>query len=315
MRLLLLATVLAGLPLAACSSESAAGGAGGGGGAGAGRPAVAEVVEDLQGRSYTVKVSPTHDKATPAPLVVMLHGFTDDPNAPESMDAYFGMSAETMARGMILALPLGTYDAALARYEWNGTDTCCGFTTPKANDIGYIHAMITAIEAEYAVDTKRVFVVGHSNGGFMANRLACDTAGRFAGIVSLAGMPFKNPTKCNPSAAIAMLHVHGDADDTVLFDGGPPYGIESLPDAPGAEEAFAMWQGKNRCTGAVDTSGAPLDLVTDLAGAETHPSVASGCEANGATELWVIEGGPHSPAFNDSWSATILDFLMAHPKP
>ena len=54
--------------------------------------------------------------------------------------------------------------------------------------------------------------------------------------------------------------------------------------------------------------------MTNLDGAETKKSVYKGCEANGDTELWTIEGGPHSPAFNATWAPTVIDFLMAHPK-
>jgi hypothetical protein len=33
----------------------------------------------------------------------------------------------------------------------------------------------------------------------------------------------------------------------------------------------------------------------------------------GAT--WTIRKGPLTPAFSDAWATTVLDFLMAHPKP
>jgi polyhydroxybutyrate depolymerase len=222
---------------------------------------------------------------------------------------------EADERGIFVAQPLGSWDPSFGRHVWNATDSCCGWNVPDANDIGYIHAMITEIEGKYSIDPKRVFVFGHSNGGFMAHRLACDTAGRFAGIVSLAGAPWKDPAKCKPSAPIAMLQVHGDADTTVPYGGGPPYGIAGLHPAPGALELTAMWAAKNRCKPDPDTSGAPIDVVADLPGAETHKRVYQGCEGNGATELWTIENGVHSPDFDASWAGAILDFLMAHPKP
>jgi polyhydroxybutyrate depolymerase len=303
-----------GLALAACSSGG--GGAGGGGGQAPARPADPAVKKDLQGRSYDVKMPMGLDPAKEAPLLVMIHGFSTSKTANEDMDMYMRVSPEANKRGVVVALPLGTFDSVISRYEWNATDACCGFDTPDANDIGYIMAMIDDIDQhKQKIDKKRIFVLGHSNGGFMANRLACDQADVFAGIVSLAGATYKDQKKCAASAPIAMLQVHGDADMTVPFGGGHPEGVAQLPLAPGAEETVLDWATKNRCGTTPDTSAAPIDLAADLPGAETSKKVYKGCEGNGATELWIIHGGPHSPDFGPAWAPSVLDFLMAHPKP
>ena len=44
----------------------------------------------------------------------------------------------------------------------------------------------------YTIDEKRIWAFGHSNGGFMVNRMACDMADKIAGIVSMAGETYKN---------------------------------------------------------------------------------------------------------------------------
>ena len=287
----------------------------GGGTGGEGRPADPEITKDLQGRTYELKVPADLDMSKAAPLLVMLHGFTTEKTAPQDMDAYMRMSPEANKRGIIVALPLGTHDTTLDKYEWNATDSCCGFDTPNANDIGYLAAMIDEVSAKYKIDPKRVFIVGHSNGGFMAHRLACDEADKFAAIVSLAGGTFKNQTKCAASAPISVLQVHGDADQTISYTGGPPLGVAQLPPAPGAVETMADWAVKNHCGKTPTTTAPAVDLVTDLAGAETTKSIYEGCEAGVATELWTIHGGPHSPAFSDAWAPAVLDFLLAHPKP
>ena len=285
------------------------------GGVGAGRPEDPAIVKDLQGRTYDLAVPADLDASKPAPLLVMLHGYSPSKTAPQDMDASMHMSPAANKRGILVAFPRGTYDAMLNRYEWNATDACCGFNTPDANDIGYVTAMIDEITSKYKIDEKRIFVVGHSNGGFMAHRLACDQADKLAAIVSLAGATFKNPNKCAASAPISVLQVHGDADATIAYAGGPPLGVPQLPNAPGAVETVADWAVKNRCGTTPATDAPAIDLVTDLAGAETTKSVFSGCEAGVATELWTIHGGPHAPALSDAWAPTVLDFLLAHPKP
>ena len=45
------------------------------------------------------------------------------------------------------------------------------------------------MKAHYNVDPGRVCLIGHSNGGFMSHRFACDRADLVAAIVSLAGVP------------------------------------------------------------------------------------------------------------------------------
>ncbi len=310
----LIATAFAASYASGCSSANDSPTAGTNG-QGAGRPDDAKVTEDMTSRDYMLH-EPSQKPAAPAPLLVMLHGFTDSKTPREDMEAEMHVLPEADARGIYVAQPLGSWDAMLGHYYWNATDSCCGWDEDyMTNDIGFIHAMITDIEKKVSIDPKRIFVFGHSNGGFMSHRLACDTAGRFAGIVSLAGAPWKNADKCEPSSPIAMLQVHGDADTTVLYGGGSPYNIVGLPAAPGAIDLTKMWAAKNRCGSTPDTSAPAIDVVADLSGAETVKEIYQGCEGNGATELWTIQKGIHSPDFNTQWSKDILDFLMAHPKP
>ena len=92
------------------------------------------------------------------------------------------------------------------------------------------------------MDPKRIYLVGHSNGAFMSHRMACDDAGQIAAIVSLAGATFQDATKCKPSEPVSILDIHGDADDTVLYDGGTvndPY--------PSEMETLAHWQVYDKC--------------------------------------------------------------------
>lgn len=325
----LASALLAGLVLVACSSSSSSNttgttGSGGstssttggtGGSAGAAPLVEPEVKEDLQGRAYDLMVPPDLDMSKPAPLLLALHGFVGiaDKTPWLGIDSYMHLHEETYKRGIILALPHGTIDKDVGSWSWNGTDACCGWDT-MADDMGYLMAVISDIEAKYKVDKKRIFFLGHSNGGFMSHRVACDRSSRIAGIVSLAGETFKNAKNCVAANPIAMLQVQGTADKTVSYDGGPPLGIAGIPSAPSAPDTAKIWAAKNHCEATPDTGEAAVDLVTNLDGAETKRSVYKGCEANGDTELWTIEGGPHSPAFNATWAPTVIDFLMAHPK-
>ncbi|MFT3764904.1 MAG: prolyl oligopeptidase family serine peptidase [Minicystis sp.] len=300
------------------TASSSTTGTGGAGGQSDARPPDVPVTVDLQGRTYDLKVPSGYDPTKPAPLLLELHGFSDANLTQHPWDDEENanrLAPEADMRGVFLALPHGTVDKQFNHYFWNGTDSCCDFNSTGVNDVGYLMAVIEDIKAKYNIDDKRIFAFGHSNGGFMVNRLACDQASKIAGIVSLAGGTYKDQTKCAASAPVAFLQVHGDADGTVPYAGGHPEDVAVLPVAPGAIETAQDWAKKNRCSPKADTSGMPFDIVADLDGSETIPLRFQGCEGNGATELWTMHLGPHSPDFNASWAPRVLDFLLAHPKP
>jgi polyhydroxybutyrate depolymerase len=279
------------------------------------------VTPNLDGRAYTLITPPNIDKATPAPLLIMIHGYTDGSktSAPwTDMDTYMRISPETMSRGWLLALGHGNLDPTLNHYYWNGTDACCDLEGSNPDDVGYVLGVIADIEKTYAVDPKRIFILGHSNDGFMTNRLACDFADKFAAVISLAGETYLNQTKCEASAPIAYLQVQGDADMTVPYAGGHPEGISALPNAPGAVETTQDWAKKNGCStadGGADMTEPQIQLMTSSTGPETTKIAYDKCQANGWAELWTIHGGPHSPPFVPQWAQYVCDWLSAHPRP
>ena len=267
-------------------------------------------------RPYGLKVPDGYDGGHPIPLVVLLHGYTSN-GAQQA--AYFGLAAEADRAGFLLATPNGTRDLLGNRF-WNATDACCDFFHTGIDDVAYLDAVIGEIEQKYPVDRARVFLVGHSNGAFMAHRYACDRAGTVAAIVTLAGMTWKDQVRCpagspggsgaSPGAAVSVLHVHGRNDSTINYDGGAtPEGTY-----PGALETVADWAAKDGCTGALAATGRRFDLDRTVPGDETAESAVAGCPGGTGVTLWTIEGGGHTPAFNDSWAGAIWSYLTAHPK-
>ncbi len=290
---------------AACGSDDTPAPDGGGGGPDGGAPdgGGADANQLIVDRPYGLLVPGSYDGSQAVPLVLVLHGYTANGNLQA---AYFGLNTLAESEGYILAYPDGTVDQAGNPF-WNATDACCDFYGTGVDDVAYLTAVLDDVQASYNIDAKRVFAVGHSNGGFMSYRLACDITSRLAAIVSLAGATWMDPGMCQPSEPIAILQVHGDADATV------PYGGNA--GLPGAAATVAQWATKNGCTGPLEPSGKRLDLVSDLAGDETRVERHSGCPTNSAAELWTIEGGGHVPALSSAWSSTIYGFLIAHPKP
>jgi polyhydroxybutyrate depolymerase len=279
----------------------------------------------LQGRTYDLVAPPGIDKTKAAPLLIMLH---DDADAGASaadsgsivypwsaMDAYMAMSAETSAKGVLLALAHGTVDPTSSQYFWNATDACCDVAGQKPDDVGYVMGIVEDVGKTYAVDPKQIYLLGHGSGGFMANRVACDQADKIAAIASLGGGTWADATKCAASAPIATLEVHGDADMTVLYSGGLVASAPGLASAPGALTSTQQWAGKNLCNPHADTSEAQITLMMSSQGPDTTKLVYDKCQGNGWDELWTIHLGPHAPPFNASWASLVLGFLTAHPRP
>jgi polyhydroxybutyrate depolymerase len=260
----------------------------------------------VRARPYAL-VRPTGASAGPRPLVVLLHGLGSD---GASHDQYLGFSPVTRARGVVLALPDGTRDSEGRRY-WNATDACCDAHGAGPDDVAYLDALIDDARARADVDPARVFLVGHSNGGFMAYRYACDRPGRVAAIVSLAGASWKDDAKCAGGKGVSVLQVHGDEDAVIPYRGGKSF-LTGAPH-PGAEESAAAWAKRDGCTGPAATAGPAADFVPQIVGAETT-QVRWVCPAGLGVELWTVHHGPHVPPFAPSWAEAVVTWLLAHPR-
>jgi polyhydroxybutyrate depolymerase len=263
----------------------------------------------IAARPYRVHAPGNYTTLGPLPLVVLLHGYGANATGQE---AYFALGPQVSERRFLLALPDGTRDASGKQF-WNATDACCNFLNAPVDDVAYLRALIADMKARYNVDSNRVYVIGHSNGGFMALRMACEMSDEIAAVMSLAGAGFADAMRCAPSRSVHVLQVHGDADAVVQFAGasglvagGPPY--------PGAERTVGDWAARNGCSMTRMSSGADLDLDIGLVGPETTREAHAGCRAGGSAELWRIRGGSHIPTFTAAWAPSVIDWLYAHAR-
>lgn len=261
----------------------------------------------LRERPYR-EVAPVSVKEQ-APLVLLLHGYSGN---GDSLDNVFHFQDLARENGVFLAVPDGSQDSHGARF-WNATDACCNFYGSTVDDVAYLSAIIADMKSKHPIDPKRVYVIGFSNGGFMAHRLACELSPEIAAIVTLGAMGFKDDARCRPKEPVAVLQVNGDADRIIVIDGGVPGG--GLPNAatyPSAEESIVGWATRNKCGAKVEPP--PIDLARDLEGKETSVERWTGCAPGGAAELWTMHGAAHVPRLSAAWSSLVWQFLSAHPK-
>lgn len=220
------------------------------------------------------------------PVVVLLHGFG---GTGEGHAQWFDMVAAADEAGALLIVPDGT-PLRDGRRFWDATPVCCAFGHEPVDDVGYLTDLIDEVVRDRGGDAERVVVVGHSNGGYMAHRLACDAADRLHAIVSLAGSTFNDASRCQPTAAVNVLNLHGDADTVVGYGDGD--------DAPGAEETTARWVALNGCADAT-VEGGPVDLDAEVDGAETTTREWDVCRDGTRVALWTLHGTDHNPGFHD----------------
>ena len=258
-------------------------------------------------RPVMLGVPTTYRCERAAPLVVALHGYTGNGGG---VVQYFGIKAEAEKRGYLYLAPNGTTDGAGNNF-WNATTACCDFAKTNVDDTAYLSTLISDVAEEWNVDPKRVYFMGHSNGGFMSYRMACEHSDTIAAIASLAGAMRADADTCTPAQPVSVIQVHGTSDTTISYQGGQ---IGANP-YPSAEQSVRGWQTLNGCATDATSSAGVYDLDEVIPGLDTDTVTYSGCRNATEVALWTIPNGPHSPQLSAGFASAVFDFFDAHPKP
>lgn len=253
-------------------------------------------------RNYLLHLPVGYDGKTALPVVFVLHGATQSADSAEKMS---GMSAKGDLEHFIAVYPSGTGQVP----TWNAGN-CCGYAVEdQVDDTGFLGALLDKLEHDYAVDRKRIYFTGISNGAMMSYRVACEMADKVAAIAPVEGAL---NVDCHPSAPVSVLIFHGTADRLVPFNGGSTtFQIGAKRSDNSVAYAVDFWVKRDAC------SAAPEHQETS----EVHTDKYSGCQAGSAVALYAIQGGHHMwPGLaisGNGVAATDLmwSFFAAHPKP
>jgi polyhydroxybutyrate depolymerase len=165
-------------------------------------------------RSYLIHLPTDFDKTKRYPLVLAFHG--GGGNGEQFMKASRWNDKSDEA-GFIVVYPNGT--GRFARMlTWN-VETCCGYAQKKnVDDVTFINALLDDLIKQYPIDAKRVYATGMSNGAMISYRLACELSHRITAIAPVSGTLMTDiPQNAHK---VPVLHIHGTADQNVLFAGG-----------------------------------------------------------------------------------------------
>lgn len=258
----------------------------------------------------------------PRPLLLVLHGFGMD---VDSIEALLHVPETQRLLNAHAIIPDGRRDANEKRY-WEATDACCDFgnkNPPGRTDETYLLGLLDEAEYKAEIDRERVYLVGFSNGSFMAQRLACSHADRFAGVASFSGAGYLDISQCQPSRPIPMIHLHGTKDPVIQYEGGVQKAAY-----PSAVQTTKTWADRAGCRTPellpaatkltqfdYDLSGSPVPTLAELAGRvlpgnEVDITRYLDCEVPLAIELWTLNGLGHAPIYLKDTLTRVINALQ-----
>jgi polyhydroxybutyrate depolymerase len=226
-----------------------------------------------QTRQYLLHVPATYKTEEPAALVLVFHGAGI---GAERFVSYSRFSNVADREGFLIVYPQGLDEF------WN--------PSPESRDVQFVRDLIDHLQRRCSVDPNRIYASGHSNGGAMADRLACELADRIAAIGTISGA-YQRSGQCSPSRPVPVFAIHGTADSIVPYEGIP--------------EWAAAWAERNGC------DPEPVDIPHNvLIGEERWSNCSEGAEVI----LYTIQDLGHDWTHDlINFGQTIWDFFEQHP--
>ena len=192
-------------------------------------------------------------------------------------DAYWGLSNLTREQGILLIMPQGRTNNDGASF-WSATDACCNFNGASDTDDTYLRGLIEEAQRYFNIDTQRIGVMGHSNGGFMSYRMGCDHADLVTHVGALAGSSFDADGRCVPAKPVSVYNIHGTWDLIIRYYGRTNE-IVPTSQRPACEE---------------DTCPSELESCTSVEACQTLNACIQACSP----------GDPGQPCRNVCFAAT-----------
>lgn len=239
------------------------------------------------------------------PLIVLLHGYGV---SGYIQDLLMQLAPRVDTHGFVLLLPDGTVDGDGFGF-WNAWPPCCNFFESDVDDVGYLRGLIEEAQATLNIDADRVVLIGHSNGGFMSTRMACEASDLVTHIAPIAGSMSLEPADCTPARPVSMLAIHGTKDNDIRYEGGSIRGFPYV----GAEDLVAFWRGLNGCT-PTTVAGDAIDYDTGVQGDETSTVTWPECADDTRVALWTMTGSGHAPGFTDAFRDDLVSWLLARKR-
>lgn len=206
---------------------------------------------------------------------------------------------------------------------WDASpDSCCNNSGTPNDDQGYVTRVIAEARAHLPIDPTRIFLIGESNGNFLADRVACHAPSSITGVIGFCGAgqtptDLANLGACVASPLTSEFHLHGSGDNTVAYNGGAPVpGLSpALNNVISAHQTVDNHAALNGCTGSLTTFGTSTWITS-------HPNTNSTyttCPAHGEVVLAVNDlGHCTNQTYTAQAEADVIAWMQQHqgtPRP
>jgi polyhydroxybutyrate depolymerase len=181
-----------------------------------------------------VHVPKGYNSESKPPLVIALHGAGGDGKIAIEHDRWAAKSDEV---GFIVVAPTAlpsrprlSADFMTNPRVWNSGQLNRLSPRTAVDDVAFMNQLLNELKEKVPYDESRVFVVGHSNGGGMAFRLAAEMSERLTAIATVAGMMAVDDPK--PKKPLPTLYILGTKDPLMPLAGGTvklPWGNKQNP--------------------------------------------------------------------------------------
>lgn len=274
-------------------------------------------------RSYRVHLPPGYNAARPLPMVVVVHGAFDTAGG---MERFTGFSDLADQEHFIALYPNGIGILGYLQH-WNAGHCCGKAAADEIDDVGFLARVIEDACARLAVDRRRIYMTGFSNGGMMVYRFASERGDLLAAVAPLAATAGGRPAAtapewsgADPVRPMPVLAMHGLADSHVPFAGGPSPAQGGSRQYWPVMRSLDLWIRKNGCG------------TTPVTRSERHGKVLVSTWQDGAhgadVVLYLLEGwdhrwpGPYFTAALDAGdplrdfdaASIIWDFFKGHTR-
>ena len=163
-----------------------------------------EMISNDLVRRYHIHLPSNYDASGAFPLLIALHGRL---GTGKKMIKQTGFNRIADREEFIAVYPEGF------KRGWADGRGISHADKRGVDDVAFIDRLINVIKEEFLIDSSRIYIAGHSNGGFMAQRLAVEHPQRFAAIaVVAASVSERLASRFTPCGTMPILFINGTAD-------------------------------------------------------------------------------------------------------
>lgn len=253
-------------------------------------------------RSYLLHIPP--GVPTPAPLVMVFHG---GGGRADGIMRITGFNDVADQNRFIVVYPEGSPQPSGRGDTWNigGPQS-----VSSADDVDFVRAILRDVASVAPIDPASIYATGISMGGVFSYRLACEMSDTFAAIAPVSATMVE--PACRPRSPVAVLHIHGSADDRIPIEGGEGARTAAGRVWPSPQQAISFWRQTDACAGPqTDSQGSGATCATF----GRCRATVEFCVIAGGGHLWPgAESGRFQGAEDFPASQTIWAFFAANPK-